>query len=192
MFELCNLSRVTGRSVVWFPINAANVHYFKGRGEVLGIVLVCVFNSESVDDQSKGDGSSFVFPQSGSDVGGCMAMGFEELLEAVVGKFASLGQSVHAFSDFNWIMELMQSQDVVGQHVERNSRVLAALHGSTKIKIFEVGRDHFCIRRGEHAVDENLGGFGADVAGTVDLVATDGPAHTMRIFFLGAESGDHV
>jgi hypothetical protein len=89
-FVAVSIERVAA-TLFGFPVDAACAHLFEGGKEMISIIFVCVFYSKVVDDKSKDNWSTFVLPESGSDIYGAAAMRLEEYLEAVIGKSAGLG-----------------------------------------------------------------------------------------------------
>jgi len=120
----------------------------------------------------------------------------------VVGETPGLGEPIHAFDDANKDVAIVDEvlQIVLGENsgrdlVDGDAHVLGVIHCSVEVKILDVNGTELRVRCGEDAVKEEFGGyessgFGADVAGIVDAIATDGEADAARVAFVGTVSDD--
>eukprot|EP00978_Attheya_sp_CCMP212_P021679 scaffold63644_cov46-Attheya_sp.AAC.4 len=69
--------------------------------EVLGMFFSDIFDTKTVNNQTECDGSCFMGEETWGALGLVVSRGLEVFDEAGVGKDAGLGQAIHAFSDFN-------------------------------------------------------------------------------------------
>ena len=75
-------------------------------------------------------------------------------------------KAIHTFSNLGEDMAIVdkRSEVVLLHEVGRNvfcrdAHVFVAIHGRAEVKNFNVGSEHFCIRGGHGAVEENLDGL---------------------------------
>jgi hypothetical protein len=66
---------------------------------MLRILLLNVFHSKFIDDQTEADGLHVVLPQTGSCLALAVTMPHKPLLEKFLGNDAGLGQAVHSLAD---------------------------------------------------------------------------------------------
>ena len=76
-----------------------------------------------------------------------------------------------------------------------DTHVFIFVHGRFKVKIFEIGGHEAGVGRGNDAVEKDfdggeIGGFGADISGVIDLVTADGEADAAWIGLFGTEGSD--
>jgi hypothetical protein len=80
-------AHVAGNGV---PVSAADIQFFKGGKQVICVIFVGVLDGKVIDYKCKCNWPSLVFPLSGSDICGAIAVGLEGFLKAIVGNFSSL------------------------------------------------------------------------------------------------------
>eukprot|EP00978_Attheya_sp_CCMP212_P049021 scaffold605156_cov122-Attheya_sp.AAC.1 len=68
---------------------------------MLGMFLADILDAKIVNNQIECDGLCLMGEETWGVLGLVVSRGFEVLDEVVVGKDASLGQAIHAFTDFN-------------------------------------------------------------------------------------------
>jgi hypothetical protein len=77
------------------------VKVLQGFDEMPCVLVTDVFYAKVIDDEGKGDGPGFVAPEPRGEVGRLVAVLGQVLFEALIGNDASLGQTIHAFSNFD-------------------------------------------------------------------------------------------
>jgi hypothetical protein len=83
------------------PVGGDCVKVLEGFDEMPCVLVTDVFYAKVIDDEGKGDGSGFVAPEPRGEVGRLVAVLGQVLFEALIGDDASLGQTIHAFSNFD-------------------------------------------------------------------------------------------
>lgn len=130
-------------------------------------------------------------------------MGRKVRNKGIIRNLAGLGETVHPLSDFDvdiaivdkWA-EVVLVENRLGDERYRDHHVFIAIHVSVQVEVFDVHGHEHGVWGGQDAVEEEFGcgeagGFGADITRVVNEVATDSPAHTSRLFFLGTV-GDNI
>ena len=86
-------------------------------------------------------------------------MRLEKLTKIFVGEASSLGQAVHATTDFNInetvdleVYKVVLFEDSVGEHVKWDFHVFVAFHGCAEIEILEINAHKTTARSGNDAV----------------------------------------
>ena len=118
--------------------------------------------------------------------------------ELVVCNDTSLGEAIHAASNFDvdktvvdQVVQAILLDDFVRQEVDGEAHVFVSVHGCAEVVVLEVNEDLAGPRGRDSAVDDQFGGgeirgVGADVEGIIDEVATDGETGPFWFGFLGA------
>ena len=162
-----------------------------------------IFDTEIINDEAKGDGAGFMAEETRGVRAGVVSMGGQVFLEAGVGNDTGLGKPIHAFTDFNQHTVILYNgrqvvlgHDVRGNVPYGNPHVFVPVHGIVQVEILDVERSKFGFRGGDDTVEEELGsgqfgGFGGDIAGVLDPIATTCVADTMLFLFVGLKFGNN-
>jgi len=111
----------------------------------------------------------------------------------VIGDLAHLREPIHAPSDFHIDMaivdkgmQLIVVHDVRQEdyHWDAHVSIVGRLHGGSNVEIFAITHPASGTRGGNDAAEKQFGGgevsgFSADIAGIFNMVAANGPSHTM-------------
>jgi hypothetical protein len=83
------------------PVGGDCVKVFECFDEMPCVLVTDVFYAKVIDDKGKGDGPGLVAPEPRGEVGWLVAVLGQVLFKALIGDDASLGQTIHAFSNFD-------------------------------------------------------------------------------------------
>ena len=83
------------------PVGGDCVKVLKGFDEMPCVLVTDLFDAKVIDNEGKGDGSGFVAPEPRGEVGWLVAVLGQVLFETLIGDDASLGQTIHDFSNFD-------------------------------------------------------------------------------------------
>jgi len=164
--------------------------------------LASELDAKVIDYKGKRNGASGVAKEAVGVGGLNIAVRGKVGNQFVIGKMSGLGKPVHAFDDadenvaiVNEVLEIALGENGSRDLVDWDSHVLEVIHFIVEVEVLDVNGAELCIRHGEDAVKEEFGGdesssFGADIAGIVDAIASDGKANATRFAFVGAVSND--
>jgi len=174
----------------------------KGVDKMLEMFFASELDAKVIDDKGKRNGASGVAKEAVGVGGLNVAMRGEVSDQFVVGETPGLGEPIHAFDDanknvavVNEVLKIVLGENSGRDLVDGDAHVLGVVHCGVEVKILDVNGTELRVRCGEDAVKEEFGGyessgFGADVAGIVDAIATDGEADVARVAFVGTVSDD--
>ena len=117
------------------------------------------------------------------------------LHEALVGKNFVLGKSIHALSNFNNDMFIVNKRDRillflggVRDVLDRDARVFIMVKGCAKIDFFDIGSHEsgpgcqYCSVE-EAFYGDKIHSFSAEISGLVDENATNNPLDALFLYF---------
>jgi hypothetical protein len=169
---------------------------------LFGIRFLSEPDAEVVNNQGEHKVAVVVFPQSRSERTGDIAVGLKKSNEAVVGDAAGLWEAVHSFADLDIDVPMVDERrklvvlhDGVGDDVQGDAHVLVLLHRSVEVEVLQVAGHEASVWCGDGAVEEDLDGgdvcgFGVDLAGVINPIATYGEANASWVRFFWAVGGD--
>jgi len=83
------------------PIFSDAVVFADAVAEMISVLLADIFDSKIIDHEGKFNGAPFVTPEPGCVTTLEVSFGFQSFSEELVGEDASLGKAVHATSNFD-------------------------------------------------------------------------------------------
>lgn len=186
------------------PVSGDLVDIAEGSKEVLSMAPTDGFDAKVIDNKREEDGSGFVAPEAGSVACRCISIGGKVGDETLVGQLASLGETIHAFADFDEDEAIFDEavEVVLFHHAFRDgpcgdAHVFVVCHWGVQVKVGDVKTVVGGALGGECAVDDHFGcghisGRSADIAGVIDEVAPNGEAYAVGFSFLGAHVHDNA
>ena len=131
---------------------------------MLCIVFVVVFDTEVVYHQGEVDRARSVGPEARGVLARVVAMCSEAFDEQLLCNHTSLGQTIHAATNFNVdfaIMDLVHEvvlvDDFLRDDVNVEEHVFVAFHWCPQVKVFNIDTHEFGIGSGGNAVEEDFG-----------------------------------
>jgi hypothetical protein len=171
---------------------------------VLGVGFFRVFDTKIINHESERDVACVVFPQARGDWGRGITVRGKERSEAVIRNLTGLRKAVHAAANLNVDIVMVDergkgifSHDGLWDDGNGDPHVFILIHGSVQVKILEIASHEAGIRSGDDAVEEKfdggeVGGLGADVAGIINSIATNGETDAARVILFGAEGSNNA
>jgi len=134
---------------------------------MFGIDAVNIFDGKIVDDKEECVRTGGMMEKARCVLDWRVVGKSQVLDEAVVAYDAGMWNAIHAFPNLGEGMAIVDKwgKVVLLHDVGRNNvfrpyaHIFVAIHGRAEVKLFNGGSEHFCIRGGHGAVEENLDGL---------------------------------
>lgn len=184
------------------PIDGHAILITECGKEVVSMLFTNSFDTKIVDNKGEKDGASFVSPETGGVTGRFVSILSEVLDKAFVRNLSGLGETVHAFADFNEDMSIVDKagQLVLFHDASRNgpdgdAHVFVMVHWSVEIEVGDIDAAVGGIISGEGAVDDEFGGGHvsrgcADISRIINEIAANSEADTVRFRLLWTDVDD--
>ena len=172
-----------------FVLSANRIH------EVVGVLFSFVFDAKVVNDKSESCGAPSVHEQTSGVLGLVVSWGRKVLREALFVKNSVLGNSIHALSNFNNDMFIVNKRGKilffhygVRDLLERDAHVFIMVKGCAKIDFFEIVSHESGTGCRDCSVEESFYGdkihsFSAEISELVDEIATNNPSDALFLYF---------